>query len=124
MCGSGQKRGVFTAAHTYTEHICEYPPPPPGDISKPHTFKWGTLADDVFPSANFTLPPKPRPPTPVSILVNKSIHSGTLPDTLKLATAIPIYKAKAKDNMSNYMCLPISLLPALSKIPEKAEVHR
>ena len=25
-CGSGQKRGVFTAAHTYTEHICEYPP--------------------------------------------------------------------------------------------------
>ena len=32
-------------------------------ISKPHTSKWGTLADDVFPSANFTLPPKPRPPT-------------------------------------------------------------
>ena len=26
-------------------------------------FKWGTLADDVFPSAKFTLPPKPRPPT-------------------------------------------------------------
>ena len=27
-CGSGQKGGggVFTAAHTYTEHICEYPP--------------------------------------------------------------------------------------------------
>ena len=33
------------------------------DISKPHAFKWGTLADDVFLSANFTLPPKPRPPT-------------------------------------------------------------
>ena len=33
------------------------------DLLKPHTFKWGTLADDVFPSANFTLPPKPRPPT-------------------------------------------------------------
>ena len=32
------------------------------DLSKPHTFKWGTLAHDVFPSANFTLPPKPRPP--------------------------------------------------------------
>ena len=32
------------------------------DISKPHTFKWGALADDVFPSANFTLPQKPRPP--------------------------------------------------------------
>ena len=33
------------------------------DISKPHAFKWDPLADDVFPSANFTLPPKPRPPT-------------------------------------------------------------
>ena len=29
-CGSGQKRFFFTAAHTYTEHICEYPPPPGG----------------------------------------------------------------------------------------------
>ena len=24
------KKGVFTAAHTHSEHICEYPPPPPG----------------------------------------------------------------------------------------------
>ena len=31
VLGAGQvKKGVFTAAHTYTEHICEYPPPPPG----------------------------------------------------------------------------------------------
>ena len=30
VLGAGQvKKGVFTAAHTYTEHICEYPPPPP-----------------------------------------------------------------------------------------------
>ena len=29
-CGSGQKKGFFTAAHIYAEHICEYPPPPPG----------------------------------------------------------------------------------------------
>ena len=28
--GQKQKRGAFTAAHTYTEHICESPPPPPG----------------------------------------------------------------------------------------------
>ena len=27
-CGSGPKRGVCTAAHTYAEHVCEYPPPP------------------------------------------------------------------------------------------------
>ena len=33
VLGAGQvKKGVFTAAHTYTEHICEYPPPPPGGV--------------------------------------------------------------------------------------------
>ena len=25
-CRSGKKGGVFTAAHTYTKHICEYHP--------------------------------------------------------------------------------------------------
>ena len=34
-CGSGQKKGVFTTAHTYTEHICEYPPPPPPVTTRP-----------------------------------------------------------------------------------------
>ena len=29
-CGSGQKRGVFTAAHTHTEHIYVSTPLPPG----------------------------------------------------------------------------------------------
>ena len=30
VLGAGQvKKGVFTAAHTYTEHICQCPPPPP-----------------------------------------------------------------------------------------------
>ena len=29
VLGAGQvKKGVFTVAHTYAEHICEYPPPP------------------------------------------------------------------------------------------------
>ena len=28
VLGQVKKKGVFTAAHTYTEHICEYPPPP------------------------------------------------------------------------------------------------
>ena len=26
-CGSGPKRGVFTAAHTCAGHICYFPPP-------------------------------------------------------------------------------------------------
>jgi hypothetical protein len=59
--------------------------------------------------------------TPISILINNSIQSGTIHDTLKLAKVIPIYKAKAKDTFSNYR--PISLLPSISKILERV-VHK
>ena len=43
---------------------------------------------------------------PLTILFNKSIHSGRVP---KLAKVIPIYKAKDKELLNNYR--PISLLP-------------
>ena len=58
---------------------------------------------------------------PISILVNISVQSGIFPDTLKLAKVIPIYKAKAKNDVSNYR--PISLLSSISKIIERV-VHR
>ena len=58
---------------------------------------------------------------PISILINKSIQHGIVPDVMKLAKVIPIYKAKAKDEFSNYR--PISLLPTLSKLLEKV-VHK
>ena len=39
-CGSGQTKGggVFAATYTYTEHICESPPPPPspGQVTSPY----------------------------------------------------------------------------------------
>ena len=59
--------------------------------------------------------------TPISILINKSLETGVFPDSLKLAKVIPIYKAKARENLSNYR--PISLLPSLSKLLEKI-VHK
>ena len=40
---------------------------------------------------------------------------------MKLAKVIPIYKAKIKDEFSNYT--PISLLPALTKVMEKV-IHK
>ncbi len=58
---------------------------------------------------------------PISILINKSIETGKVPDSQKIAKVIPIYKAKSKDNFSNYR--PISLLPTISKILEKV-VHK
>jgi len=54
---------------------------------------------------------------PIEILVNKSLESGVVPDLLKLAKVIPIYKSKNKQLLNNYR--PISLLPIISKILEK-----
>lgn len=54
---------------------------------------------------------------PLAILLNKSIETGTVPNSLKLAKIIPIHKAKEKELPTNYR--PISLLPCISKILEK-----
>ena len=43
---------------------------------------------------------------PLTILFNKSIHGGRVPDDIKLAKVIPIYKAKYKELLNN--CRPIS----------------
>ena len=58
---------------------------------------------------------------PLSILINKSLETGIVPDKLKLAKVIPIYKSKDKELLNNYR--PISLLPTISKIMEKL-VHK
>ncbi len=58
---------------------------------------------------------------PLTMLINKSLNSGTVPDLLKLAKVVPIYKAKDKELLNNYR--PISLLPTASKILEKV-VHK
>ncbi len=50
---------------------------------------------------------------PIAKLVNKSLQQGVVPDAMKLARVIPIYKAKSKQEFSNYR--PISLLSNISK---------
>jgi hypothetical protein len=59
---------------------------------------------------------------PVSLLVNQSLAHGIVPDILKIAKVIPIYKCKDRNLYSNYR--PISLLPSLSKILEKVMQKR
>ena len=59
---------------------------------------------------------------PLSLLINKSLCSGEVPDTLKIAKVIPIYKSKNKQNIENYR--PISVLPAISKVVEKVVFKR
>ena len=56
--------------------------------------------------------------SPISRLINKSFLTCIFPDVLKKAKIIPIHKKGSKQEVGNYR--PISLLPALSKIWEKA----
>ena len=50
-------------------------------------------------------------------LINKSLTSGTFPNTLKIAKIIPLPKPGKKTDVNNYR--PISILPVISKIFEK-----
>ena len=59
---------------------------------------------------------------PLSIIFNKSIEMGTVPDELKVAKIIPIYKCDDKKLISNYRS--ISILPVFSKILEKVLYNR
>ena len=59
---------------------------------------------------------------PLCILFNKSIEEGVVPDDLKIAKIIPIFKSDDKKAVSNYR--PISVLPAFSKIFERLVYNR
>ena len=50
-------------------------------------------------------------------MINNSLVNGVVPESLKTAMVIPIYKAKEHQLLTNYR--PISLLPVLSKVLEK-----
>ena len=54
---------------------------------------------------------------PLTYIINKSFDTGIIPDDLKIAKVIPIYKSSDPSLLKNYR--PISLLPAFSKLLEK-----
>lgn len=58
---------------------------------------------------------------PIADLINRSLQCGIVPNAMKLAKVIPVYKAKCKETFGNYR--PISLLSCISKILEKV-VHK
>ena len=39
---------------------------------------------------------------PIANIINMSLHQGIVPDAMKLARVIPIYKAKSRDYFTNY----------------------
>ena len=54
---------------------------------------------------------------PITYIINKSLETGIVPNKLKIAKVIPIFKSSKKDELKNYR--PVSLLPAFSKVFEK-----
>ena len=58
---------------------------------------------------------------PISTIINNSLATGHVPDMVKLAKIIPIFKARDKNGISNYR--PISLLSVIYKILQK-DVHK
>ena len=57
---------------------------------------------------------------PITFIINLSLMSQKCPAKWKIATVIPLYKGKQLDKMSPSSYRPISLLPALSKLTERA----
>lgn len=55
-------------------------------------------------------------------ICNCSLSTGTVPDAMKLAKVIPIFKKGNRDEVSNYR--PIALLSAFSKILERLMYNR
>ena len=59
---------------------------------------------------------------PITHIINLSITNGAVPDKMKLARVIPVFKCNDQTQLSNYR--PISVLPAFSKILERVIYNR
>ena len=59
---------------------------------------------------------------PLTMIFNVSISTGVVPEKLKIAKVVPIYKKDDAEQLSNYR--PISLLPCFSKILERLVFNR
>ena len=54
---------------------------------------------------------------PLTHVINLSVIQGVVPDDLKLARIVPLYKRSDKTNVSNYG--PVSILSIITKVFER-----
>ena len=59
--------------------------------------------------------------SPLAHIVNLSIMHGIVPDQMKIARVVPIFKSGDKAIFSNYR--PVSILPCFSKFLERLQSH-
>ena len=64
----------------------------------------------------------PEVSKPLSIIFNCSLITGVVPQQLKIAKVIPIYKKDDVEVFSNYR--PVSVLPCFSKVLERLMFNR
>ena len=55
--------------------------------------------------------------TPLTYIINLSLNSGAVPQEMKIARVIPLFKSGDKSLLTNYR--PVSVLPVFSKFLEK-----
>ena len=72
--------------------------------------------DEIFPS--FLKDDTEVLAKPICDIINLSIKLSTFPDKCKIAKLAPLFKKRSKTDPKNYR--PISLLPRISKLIEKA----
>jgi hypothetical protein len=61
---------------------------------------------------------QPSISNPIKILVNKSIESSIFPENIKAAQVSPLFRKNNSLDKGNYK--PVSVLPCISKIYERA----
>lgn len=60
--------------------------------------------------------------SPLTYILNLSLTSGTVPNKMKIARVVPVFKKGKKDTLNNYR--PISLLTSISKVLERLVYKR
>ena len=60
--------------------------------------------------------------SPLSHIINLSLRLGCVPDEMKTARVIPLYKKKSKTDPGNYR--PVSILTIVSKILERVTYNQ
>ena len=60
--------------------------------------------------------------TPLAHIINLSISNGIVPDEMKIARVIPLYKSGDRELIVNYR--PVSILPSFSKFLERVIYNR
>ena len=54
---------------------------------------------------------------PLTNIINKALRQSVVPDNLKIAKMIPLFKSGSLNSIDNYR--PISVLPTVSKLMER-----